>query len=176
MRAAVARGINVGWHAVAGRQCLLGSIRSGAGLEHVMSMLGVAPDQRPALEAAALAAPADAGGIAVHGIGEPECTITGIGPGAAPGHVWRAALEAAGAAAADALAAMDELAGPRGRLVVVGGWADGDAAGAVKRPTSARSPRAARPTRARAAPRSPPAARPAWWRRSDGARCHERRH
>ena len=31
VRAAVARGINVGWHAVAGRQCLLGSIRSGAG-------------------------------------------------------------------------------------------------------------------------------------------------
>ena len=43
VRAAVEQGINVGWHAVPGVMCLLGSIRSGAGLEHVMSLLGVAP-------------------------------------------------------------------------------------------------------------------------------------
>ena len=132
VREAVARGINVGWHAVPGRHCLLGSIRSGAGLEHVMALLGVAPEERDALEAAALAAPADAGGIAVTGIGEPACAITGVGAGAAPGLVWRAALEAAGAAAAEVLATMDALAGPRSRLVVVGGWADGAAARAVK--------------------------------------------
>ncbi len=132
VREAVARGINVGWHAVPGRHCLLGSIRSGAGLEHVMALLGVAPEERDALEAAALDAPADAGGIAVTGIGEPACAITGVGAGAAPGLVWRAALEAAGAAAAEVLATMDALAGPRSRLVVVGGWADGAAARAVK--------------------------------------------
>ena len=130
---AVGRGINVGWHAVPGRHCLLGSVRSGAGLEHVMALLGVAPERRPELEAAALAAPADAGGIRVTGIGEPTCAITGVGAGAAPALVWRAALEAAGAAAAEVLAAMDALAGPRSRLVVVGGWADGEAARAVKR-------------------------------------------
>ena len=132
VREAVASGINVGWHAVPGRHCLLGSIRSGAGLEHVMALLGVAPEERDALEAAALDAPADAGGIAVTGIGEPACAISGVGAGAAPGLVWRAALEAAGAAAADVLATMDALAGPRSRLVVVGGWADGAAARAVK--------------------------------------------
>ena len=66
------------------------------------------------------------------GIGEPACAITGVGAGAAPGLVWRAALEAAGAAAAEVLATMDALAGPRSRLVVVGGWADGAAARAVK--------------------------------------------
>ena len=132
VREAVGRGINVGWHALPDRHCLLGSIRSGAGLEHVMALLGVPPEERDALEAAALAAPADAGGIAVTGIGEPACAITGVGPGAAPGLVWRAALEAAGAAAAEVLATMDALAGPRSRLVVVGGWADGAAARAVK--------------------------------------------
>ena len=130
VREAVARGINVGWHTVPGCQCLLGSIRSGAGLEHVMSLLGVAPADRPALEAEALAA--DAGPIAVVGIGDERCSITGIGPGATPGQVWRAALEAAGAAAADVLATMDAVAGPRVRLVVAGGWADGEAARAVK--------------------------------------------
>jgi len=130
VREAVARGINVGWHTVPGRQCLLGSIRSGAGLEHVMSLLGVAPADRPVLEAEALAA--DAGPIAVVGIGDERCSITGIGPGATPGQVWRAALEAAGAAAADVLATMDAVAGPRVRLVVAGGWADGEAARAVK--------------------------------------------
>ena len=128
--AAVGQGINVGWHAVPDVMCLLGSIRSGAGLEHVMALLGVAPDDRPALEAAALAA--DPGGIVVTGIGDERCTISGIGPGAAPGRVWRAALEAAGEAAAAVLATMDALAGPRARLVVAGGWADGDAARAVK--------------------------------------------
>ena len=132
MLAAVEQGINVGWHAVPGVQCLLGSIRSGAGLEHVMSLLGVAPEERPALEAAALAVPADAGGVAVTGIGDERCAITGVGPGAAPGQVWRAALEAAGKAAAAVLATMDALAGPRARLVVAGGWADGEAARAVK--------------------------------------------
>ena len=60
VRAAVEQGINVGWHAVPGVMCLLGSIRSGAGLEHVMSLLGVGPEERPALEAAALAVPAGA--------------------------------------------------------------------------------------------------------------------
>jgi sugar (pentulose or hexulose) kinase len=129
---AVEQGLNVGWHAVPGVHCLLGSIRSGAGLEHVMSLLGVAPEDRPALEAAALAVPPDAGGVAVTGIGDERCTITGIGPGAAPGQVWRAALEAAGEAAASVLATMDALAGPRARLVVAGGWADGQAARAVK--------------------------------------------
>jgi sugar (pentulose or hexulose) kinase len=132
VREAVARGINVGWHAVEGRHCLLGSLRAGAGLEHVMAMLGVPPERRDELEAAALRVPADAGGVRVVGIGEPECAVTGIGPGATPGMVWRAALEAAGAAAAELLARMDDLAGPRRRLVVVGGWAEGAAARAVK--------------------------------------------
>lgn len=133
VREAVERGLNVGWHVVDGRHCLLGSLRSGAGLEHVMAMLGVPPERRDALEAAALEVPPDAGGVRVTGIGEPACEIRGVGPGATPGAVWRAALEAAGAAAAGRLATMDELVGPRRRLVVVGGWADGAAARAVKR-------------------------------------------
>jgi sugar (pentulose or hexulose) kinase len=132
VREAVALGINVGWHAVPGRQCLLGSARTGAMLERVMGMLGVPPERRAELETAALAAPAGAGGIEVHGIGEDGATITGIGAGASPGLVWRAALEAADACAAAILRNMETVAGPRRRLVVAGGWAEGDAARRVK--------------------------------------------
>jgi sugar (pentulose or hexulose) kinase len=132
---AVRLGINVGWHAAPERQCLLGADRTGAMLGRVMALLGYGPERRAELEAAALAAPAGAGGITVSGIAEDETTIAGIGPGASPGLVWRAALEAAGGAAAAVLGKMEQVAGPRSRLVVAGGWAEGEAARAVKRAT-----------------------------------------
>jgi sugar (pentulose or hexulose) kinase len=132
---AVRLGINVGWHAVPDRQCLLGADRTGAMLGRVMAMLGYGPERRAELEAAALAAPPGAGGIRVSGIAEDETTIAGIGAGAAPGLVWRAALEAAGSSAAGVLRRMEQVAGPRSRLVVAGGWAEGDAARAVKEAT-----------------------------------------
>ena len=66
---------------------------------------------------------------------EDETTIAGIGAGAAPGLVWRAALEAAGGSAAAVLRKMEQVAGPRSRLVVAGGWAEGVAARAVKEAT-----------------------------------------
>ena len=98
-----------------------------------MSLLGVAPEDRPALEAAALAVRPRRRRSPSTGIGDERCTITGRRRRARrPGQVWRAALEAAGEAAADVLATMDALAGPRARLVVAGGWADGEAARAVK--------------------------------------------
>src|SRR5215218_531336 len=81
---AVALGINVGWHAVPDRQCLLGADRTGAMLGRVMAMLGYGPERRAELEAAALAAPPGAAGITVSGIAEDETTIAGIGAGAAP--------------------------------------------------------------------------------------------
>jgi sugar (pentulose or hexulose) kinase len=133
VREAVSLGINVGWHAVPERQCLLGSARTGAMLERVMAMLGYGPERRAELEAAALAAPADAGGIEVEGIAEERTTIAGVGAGASPGLVWRAALAAAGEAAAAILRNMERVAGPHQRLVIAGGWAEGEAAQAVKR-------------------------------------------
>ncbi len=90
------------------------------------------PDERPALEAAALAVPAAAGGSPSPGSATSAARSRASGRAPRPGQVWRAALEAAGEAAAAVLATMDGLAGPRARLVVAGGWADGDAARAVK--------------------------------------------
>jgi sugar (pentulose or hexulose) kinase len=126
--AAVADGINVGWHAVEGRQCLLGAMRSGAALQRVLDLLGA---ERAELERAALDAPADAGGIELRGLNEDRVDLTGIGDGVSPALIWRAALESTGRASRDILERMARVAGPHRRIVMAGGWADGPAAQAV---------------------------------------------
>ena len=131
VRAAVADGINVGWHAVDGRQCLLGAMRSGAALQRVLDLLGVGPDGRAELERAALDVPAAAGGIELHGLNDDSVALTGIADGVSPALVWRAALESTGRAAAEILEHMTNVAGPQGRIVLAGGWAEGPAAQAV---------------------------------------------
>ncbi|MGZ8634829.1 MAG: FGGY-family carbohydrate kinase, partial [Solirubrobacteraceae bacterium] len=130
--AAVADGINVGWHAVPGRQCLLGAMRSGAALQRVLDLLGVSAEGRAELERAALAVDAHAGGIELRGLNADRVELVGIGHEPSPALVWRAALESVGRGARDILDRMDRVAGPRARLVVAGGWAEGEAALAVK--------------------------------------------
>jgi sugar (pentulose or hexulose) kinase len=126
--AAVADGINVGWHAVDGRQCLLGAMRSGAALQRVLALLGA---ERAALERAALEQPANAGGIELHALNDDRNDLTGIGDGVSPALIWRAALESTGRGARDILDRMQRVAGPQRRIVMAGGWADGPAAQAV---------------------------------------------
>jgi sugar (pentulose or hexulose) kinase len=123
----VAGGLTVGWHAVPDRQCLLGAHWSGQALGRILDLLG---HDRETLEREAL--DADPGGLSVSGISEDTLTISGIGRDASPAQVWRAALEAVGRGGADILARMAAVAGPHRRLVVAGGWAEGDAARAVK--------------------------------------------
>jgi sugar (pentulose or hexulose) kinase len=131
VRAAVADGISVGWHAVEGRQCLLGALRSGAALQRVLDLLGAGAEGRAELERAALEAPPDAGGIEVLGLNENRIALAGIGDGASPALVWRAALESTGRAGREILDRMARAAGPQRRIVMAGGWADGPAAQAV---------------------------------------------
>jgi sugar (pentulose or hexulose) kinase len=127
---AVANGITVGWHAVEGRQALLGSTRAGAALQSVLDLVGVPASERSALEEAALTT--DPGRLTLSGWHEGTTSITGLDMGASPAALYRAALESLGAAGAQVLAAMEEVAGPARRLVVTGGWAAGAAARAVK--------------------------------------------
>jgi sugar (pentulose or hexulose) kinase len=133
VRAAVADGITVGWHAVEGRQCLLGAMRSGAALQRVLDVLGVGAEGRAELERAALDVPAEAGGIELHGLDDDESALTGIGDAPSPALVWRAALESTGRGAREILDRMTRQAGPQRRIVMAGGWADGPAAQAVMR-------------------------------------------
>jgi sugar (pentulose or hexulose) kinase len=133
---AVAGGLNVGWHAVEGRQAILGAVWSGASFEGVLALLGVAPDDRGEIEAAALEL--ELGGtpgsrLSVAGLDQDSVVISGIDRDASPAAAYHAALDAAGAAGAEILARMAGVGGPARRIVVVGGWAAGDGARAVKR-------------------------------------------
>lgn len=129
---AVAADVSVGCHVVAGLHCLLASLRSGAILGRVLALLGVPERDRGDLEAAARAAPADTGGLEWHGIDAERLALTQIGREPSPALAYRAALEALSAGGAELLAAMARIAGPARRLVVTGGWAEGEAARAVK--------------------------------------------
>jgi sugar (pentulose or hexulose) kinase len=145
---AVESGFTVGWHAAPGRQALQGGVWTGSALECVLALVGVRPEQRDEIEAAALAIerargggarghePAGAGArLVVHGLeGEPgdPLTLEGIDHDASPAAAYYAALDAAGAAGARLLARLAAVAGAARRLVVTGGWATGVAAQAVK--------------------------------------------
>jgi sugar (pentulose or hexulose) kinase len=129
---AVRSGLSVGWHAIEGRQAVIGGVMSGSALERVLALLGVDPAERDALEAAALEIERRHRGptLTVAGLGEDA--LAQIGHDASPAAAYHAVLDAAGAAGAAVLARMAVVAGPARRLLVTGGWAAGDAARTVK--------------------------------------------
>jgi sugar (pentulose or hexulose) kinase len=120
--AAVAGHVTVGWHVVPGFQALLGAQRAGLALQRFLDLLGVGPDGLAALEAAALEAPAGAGGLTVHDADGEAATLAGIGRHPSPALVWRAAVEAVGARSGELLATIRAVAGDVDRVVVAGGW------------------------------------------------------
>ncbi len=133
VRRAVAGGVAVGWHVFGGRQAVLGGFRAGLVLQRFLDLLGVGEDGREELDEAAIAAPRGAGGLTVLDVAGDTASLAGIGPGAAAGLVWRAALEAAAAHAAGIKAVIESVAGETERLVVSGGWAHDRGVRAVKR-------------------------------------------
>jgi sugar (pentulose or hexulose) kinase len=134
---AVAGGFTAAWHAVPDRQALLGAVWTGMALQRILALVGVTPDERDEIEAAALEIERGRarGEMEVSGIehdpSEP-LTLSGIGRDPSPGAAYHAALDAAGAAGATVLARMAAVAGPAQRLVATGGWTTGAAAQAVK--------------------------------------------
>jgi sugar (pentulose or hexulose) kinase len=130
---AVARGITVGCHVVPRRAVLLGFFKAGLALDRFLRLLGVdgAGEARDALDRESL--DAVAGSLVVEGMADDLQRVTGIGPDASRGSIWRAAQEAAAREAARILGLMEEVAGLRERLVVGGGWARSAAYRAIKR-------------------------------------------
>jgi sugar (pentulose or hexulose) kinase len=126
----VAMDVGVQCHVGPGLHALLASIRSGAVLTKVLALLGYLPEERGPLEAAALEA--GPGGLVLLGVDDDEPTLTGIDAHSSPARAYRAALEAVGVAGAALLDQMASVAGPARRLVTTGGWAEGEAARAVK--------------------------------------------
>ena len=76
---AVRSGLSVGWHAVEGRQAVIGGVMSGSALERVLALLGVDPAERDALEAAALEIERRHRGptLSVAGLGEDALALIG---------------------------------------------------------------------------------------------------
>ena len=101
-------------------------------LQEVLDALGIADEDRPELDAGALAtAPGDAPALDLdfRALERPPVRLPAD---VAPERVWRATLDAAAAMVDAQLARVDEVAGPRRRLVVTGGWARDEAVLAAK--------------------------------------------
>ncbi len=132
-RRSVAGGVTVGWHAVPGRQALLGAVWSGSALSRVLALLGVPVEERHELEAAAL--DAEPGALSLHGVNDDELTPARHRPRRLPrAPVPRRARGRRRRRRRDPARAWTIVAGgPARRLVVTGGWAAGEAARAVKR-------------------------------------------
>lgn len=121
-------GVTVGWHAVADRWCVLGATQGGLVLQRVMAHLGADRAGLAALDQAALDAQS---GSATVTFADDESTPHYAGSGAA-GDVWRAAVEAVTEQARALSDAISAATGPRGDLVVAGGWSHSAALMAAK--------------------------------------------
>lgn len=112
-------GATVGWHAAPGSWCVLGATQGGLVLQKVLAALGLGRDDVPALDAAALAVSRPASTISVTNAHDVR-----IDGSAVPEDVWAAAVDTVTAQVARLSTGITEVAGPRGRLVVTGGWSN----------------------------------------------------
>jgi sugar (pentulose or hexulose) kinase len=126
--AAVGAGLNVSWHTVPGHYAVMGGQALGLLLERVLELLGVrgAAGLAELDQAAASTGPGPLR-VTQEGAYSPA-SISGLGPGASPAALWRAALDhtADGArrfVAALGQAALGQAGGPACCLVLSGGWA-----------------------------------------------------
>lgn len=128
-----ARGITIGCHVVPERMVLLGFFKAGLALRRFLRLLGVegVGEARDALDREALEA--ELGALEVGGMAQDLQHVAGIGADATRGSIWRAAQESAARETARILREMEEVAGPRDRLVVAGGWTWSEAYRAIKR-------------------------------------------
>lgn len=111
-------GVTIGWHAVRDRWCVLGATQGGLVLQQVMAHLGKDRDGLAALDRAALDAhPGDA----VVASGQDGSGLEYSGS-SAPGDVWRAATDMVTQQARTLSDVITAATGPRGDLVVTGGW------------------------------------------------------
>ena len=124
VRRSVAGGVTVGWHLAAGRQALLGSLWSGLALQEVLAELGIGEGDRAKLSSQARAADLSPLELELHSLDRRPLQLpAGVGPEG----IWRGAIDAVGAEVEAVLAHIETVAGPRRKVVVVGGWARDEA-------------------------------------------------
>ena len=125
-------GVSIGRHVRAGELAAMGGFESGLALQRFLDLFGGGV-ARAELDEQALALRPGADGIRIEGLTEDEITISGVGRGATPGHLWRAALEAVQRRGAGVLETLEMIGGPRARLVATGGGVQSEAVRRVKR-------------------------------------------
>ena len=111
-------GVTVGWHAVRDRWCVLGATQGGLILQQVMDHLGEDRDGLASLDHAARQSRNGAASVTVAADGGPPY----IGGSSAPGDVWKAATGLVTQQARALSNVISDATGPRGDLVVTGGW------------------------------------------------------
>jgi sugar (pentulose or hexulose) kinase len=111
-------GVTVGWHAVRDRWCVLGATQGGLILQQVMDHLGEDRDGLASLDHAARQSRSGAATVTVAADGGPPY----IGGSSAPGDVWKAATDLVTQQARALSNVISDATGPRGDLVVTGGW------------------------------------------------------
>ncbi|WP_235500566.1 FGGY-family carbohydrate kinase [Leifsonia sp. Root227] len=114
-----AAGVTVGWSPLAGRWTLLGGTQGGRALQVILDVVGLSPEEA-AHAAAALGAVSSP--VRVDAADPEKISITGIDSSTRPGAIWRAAVDDVTEQVAAIDAAMTKAAGPRGDLVITGGW------------------------------------------------------
>ncbi|MBE1492738.1 FGGY-family carbohydrate kinase [Plantactinospora soyae] len=130
-------GVTVGWHALAGRWCLLGATTGGLTLQRVLAGLGLDRADLPELDALASRVDPSRHGVTIEdegrSIGVPARPLTGAPvTSAGPAEIWRAALESVTEEIGVIHDAMTSYSGVHHDLVAVGGWARSTALMEVK--------------------------------------------
>jgi len=113
-------GITVGWHVVKDHWCVLGATQGGLVLQKVMAQLGIDRGGLADLDRLAGASVPGASSIALGAEAE-DIRISGS---QRPGDVWHAATSAVTRQARAISDSISRATGPRGDLVVAGGWSN----------------------------------------------------
>ncbi|MEE6258019.1 FGGY-family carbohydrate kinase [Plantactinospora sonchi] len=126
----VAAGVTVGWHALAGRWCLLGATTGGLVLQRVLAGLGLGAADLARIDV--LAERVEPGRVEVRITDEGRSVVVPAGEPAEPAEIWRAALETVTDEIGVIHDAMSAYSGEHRDLVAVGGWSRSTALMAVK--------------------------------------------
>lgn len=132
MAGAAGHGVSVGRAVVPDHLCVLAGMVTGLTLERVAGLLGVG--SREARHGLGLAAEGlDGSDLRLTGWDGDGLAVSGIGDGATPAALWRAAITDLTGACDRLLERVEEFSGPRSSTVVAGGWVNNPAVEAAKR-------------------------------------------
>src|SRR3954452_20295207 len=123
-----AAGVTVGWHALKDRWSVLGATQGGLILQQVMAGLGTGRGDLGELDRLAVRSGSGSTTVVI----DPQSHAFTITGSEAPGDVWRAATEAVTEQLRQLSHVIAGAAGPRGQLVVTGGWSNSTALMAAK--------------------------------------------